>query len=393
MNAGERKPAIPAPRTGPLAGVRVVEIGALGPAPMCAMLLADLGATVLRIDRKGESDLGLKRPRHLDLLLRSRGAIALDLKSPADRDLALRLIGQADALIEGFRPGVMERLGLGPEPCLNLNPRLVYGRMTGWGQDGPLAQAAGHDLNYIALTGALNAIGPTGGAPAIPLNLVGDFGGGALYLAMGILAGIIHARGSGNGQVVDAAMVDGAASLQTMFFGFMAAGMWKPERGSNAVDSGSHFYQVYQCSDGKWVSVAAIESRFYAELLRRMEIDPAAIGEQMDPRSWPRGRALLAARFRSRTRDEWCAVLEGTDACFAPILSWDEVAGHPHMQMRSTLIEVAGVTQPAPAPRFSRTPPGPPAPPAELSPDAAVLALREWMTAEEIRSLRQSNVI
>jgi len=357
------------------------------------MLLADLGATVLRIDRKGESDLGLKRPRHLDLLLRSRGAIALDLKSPADRDLALRLIGQADALIEGFRPGVMERLGLGPEPCLNLNPRLVYGRMTGWGQDGPLAQAAGHDLNYIALTGALNAIGPTGGAPAIPLNLVGDFGGGALYLAMGILAGIIHARGSGNGQVVDAAMVDGAASLQTMFFGFMAAGMWKPERGSNAVDSGSHFYQVYQCSDGKWVSVAAIESRFYAELLRRMEIDPAAIGEQMDPRSWPRGRALLAARFRSRTRDEWCAVLEGTDACFAPILSWDEVAGHPHMQMRSTLIEVAGVTQPAPAPRFSRTPPGPPAPPAELSPDAAVLALREWMTAEEIRSLRQSNVI
>lgn len=393
MMAGESGPLVSGARTGPLAGVRIVEIGALGPAPMCAMLLADLGASVLRIDRKGEVDLGLKRPRHLDLLLRSRGAIALDLKSHADRDLALRLIGRADALIEGFRPGVMERLGLGPEPCLNLNPRLVYGRMTGWGQEGPLAQAAGHDLNYIALTGALNAIGPTGGAPAIPLNLVGDFGGGALYLAMGILAAIIHSRSSGNGQVIDAAMVDGAASLQTMFFGFMAAGLWKPQRGSNSVDSGSHFYQVYQCKDGKWVSVAAIERRFYAELIRLLEIDPATIGEQMDPASWPRGRALLAAKFSSRTRDEWCAVLEGTDACFAPILSWDEVADHPHMQARNTLIEVAGVTQPAPAPRFSGSPPGPPTPPAELSPEAAIRALQEWMSEQEIRDLRQSNII
>lgn len=393
MMAGESGPLVSGARTGPLAGVRIVEIGALGPAPMCAMLLADLGASVLRIDRKGEVDLGLKRPRHLDLLLRSRGAIALDLKSHADRDLALHLIGRADALIEGFRPGVMERLGLGPEPCLSINPRLVYGRMTGWGQEGPLAQAAGHDLNYIALTGALNAIGPTGGAPAIPLNLVGDFGGGALYLAMGILAAIIHSRSSGNGQVIDAAMVDGAASLQTMFFGFTAAGLWKPQRGSNSVDSGSHFYQVYQCSDGKWISVAAIERRFYAELLRLLEIDPATIGEQMDPASWPRGRALLAAKFSSRTRDEWCAVLEGTDACFAPILSWDEVADHPHMQARNTLIEVAGVTQPAPAPRFSRSPPGPPTPPAELSPEAAVRALQEWMSEQEIRDLRQSNII
>ncbi len=393
MKVGGPEQRASATRAGPLAGLRIVEIGALGPAPMCAMLLADLGASVLRIDRKGDADLGLKRPRHLDLLLRSRGAIALDLKSQADRDLTLRLIGRADALIEGFRPGVMERLGLGPEPCLSNNPRLVYGRMTGWGQEGPLAQAAGHDLNYIALTGALNAIGPTGGAPAIPLNLVGDFGGGALYLAMGILAAIIHSRSSGSGQVIDAAMVDGAASLQTMFFGFVAAGLWKPQRGSNSVDSGSHFYQVYQCKDGKWISVAAIERRFYAELLRLLEIDPATIGEQMDPTSWPRGRALLAAKFSSRTRDEWCALLEGTDACFAPILSWDEVADHPHMQARNTLIEVAGVTQPAPAPRFSRSPPGPPTPPAELSPEAAEQALREWMTEEEIRDLRQSNII
>ena len=393
MKVGGPEQRASATRAGPLAGLRIVEIGALGPAPMCAMLLADLGASVLRIDRKGDADLVLKRPRHLDLLLRSRGAIALDLKSQADRDLTLRLIGRADALIEGFRPGVMERLGLGPEPCLSNNPRLVYGRMTGWGQEGPLAQAAGHDLNYIALTGALNAIGPTGGAPAIPLNLVGDFGGGALYLAMGILAAIIHSRSSGSGQVIDAAMVDGAASLQTMFFGFVAAGLWKPQRGSNSVDSGSHFYQVYQCKDGKWISVAAIERRFYAELLRLLEIDPATIGEQMDPTSWPRGRALLAAKFSSRTRDEWCALLEGTDACFAPILSWDEVADHPHMQARNTLIEVAGVTQPAPAPRFSRSPPGPPTPPAELSPEAAEQALREWMTEEEIRDLRQSNII
>lgn len=393
MKVGGPEPRASGTRTGPLAGVRIVEIGALGPAPMCAMLLADLGASVLRIDRKGDADLGLKRPRHLDLLLRSRGAIALDLKSPADRDLALRLIGRADALIEGFRPGVMERLGLGPELCLSINPRLVYGRMTGWGQEGPLAQAAGHDLNYIALTGALNAIGPTGGAPAIPLNLVGDFGGGALYLAMGILAAIIHSRSSGSGQVIDAAMVDGAASLQTMFFGFMAAGLWKPQRGSNSVDSGSHFYQVYQCKDGKWVSVAAIERRFYAELLRLLEIDPTTIGEQMDPASWPRGRALLAAKFSSRNRDEWCALLEGTDACFAPILSWDEVANHPHMQARNTLIEVAGVTQPAPAPRFSRSPPGPPTPPAELSQEAAGRALQEWMSEQEIRDLRQSDMI
>ncbi len=385
-------PALP-PRMGPLAGVRIVEIGALGPAPMCAMLLADLGATVLRIDRKGDADLGLKRPRHLDLLLRSRGALALDLKSPADRDLALRLIGQADALIEGFRPGVMERLGLGPETCLKLNPRLAYGRMTGWGQDGPLAQSAGHDVNYIALTGALAAIGPTGGAPAIPLNLVGDFGGGALYLAMGLLAAIIHARGTGQGQVVDAAMVDGAASLQTMFFGFMAAGMWKPERGANSVDSGSHFYQVYQCSDGKWVSVGAIEKRFYEELLRRLEIDPATVGPQMDSANWPKARAILAARFASRTRDEWCALLEGSDACFAPILSWDEAVDHPHMKARGTFIDVAGVRQPAPAPRFSHSQPGSPTAPAELGSASAAAALEGWLPAKDIEEFASANII
>jgi len=330
---------------GPLAGIKMVELAGLGPAPMCAMLFADLGATVIRIERKAPIDLGLKRPRKYDLLLRSRPAIAVDLKTREGVELVLDLVQQADVLIEGFRPGVMERLGLGPDICLGRNARLVYGRVTGWGQEGPLAQAAGHDLNYVALTGAINAMGRRGEPPVIPLSMIGDFGGGALYLAFGMLAALLEARQSGKGQVVDAAMVDGVASMQTIFLGMHAAGLWRDERGTNATDSGSHFYQVYECADGKWICVAALEDRFYAELLRRMGIEPGSIGAQMDPANWPQAQAILAARFKQKTRAEWCALLEGTDACFEPVLSWREAPSHPHLSERQTFCEIDGVVQ------------------------------------------------
>jgi len=374
---------------GPLAGVKILEFAGVGPGPMAAMLLADLGATVLRVERKEPSGLGIERPLKYNLLLRNRQAIALDLKRPEAVELALSLVERADALIEGFRPGVMERLGLGPEPCFARNRTLVYGRMTGWGQDGPLASAAGHDLNYIALSGALNAIGREGQPPTVPLNLVGDFGGGALYLALGILAGIIEARQSGQGQVVDAAILDGAASLQTSLFGLWGAGLMSGERGTNTIDSGAHFYDVYRCSDGKWVSVAPIEGKFYAELLRRLEIDPRSLGGQMDRKGWPRARAILAAKFETRTRDEWCRLLEGTDVCFAPVLAWNEVADHPQVRARETLIEVDGVVQPAPAPRFSRTVPERPTPPAAPCGGAA---LTEWLDAAQVEGWRRRGV-
>ena len=378
---------------GPLAGIRIVEFAGVGPGPMAAMLLADLGATVLRIDRTKPVDLGLKRPFNYHLLLRNRRSIALDLKRPEAIEAALRLVGRADALIEGFRPGVMERLGLGPEVCIARNPRLVYGRMTGWGQTGPLANAVGHDLNYIAITGALNAMGQQGQPPAVPLNLLGDFGGGALYLAFGLLAGIIEARTSGQGQVVDAAIIDGVMSMQTSLLGMWAAGLLSPERGTNSIDSGSHFYNVYQCADGRWVSVAAIEGRFHAELLARLEIDPAAIGDHMDRRNWPKARALFAERFRTRTRDEWCALLEGSDACFAPVLSWDEARDHPQIAARETLIEIGGIVQPAPAPRFSRTPAALPSAPEEIGPESTTAALSGWIDAAEIEKLRAEGIV
>ena len=288
---------------GPLAGIKVVELTGIGPGPMCAMLLADLGATVLRIDRPEPSDLGLQRELRYDLLLRGRRALALDLKSPDGKALALRLVEHADALIEGFRPGVTERLGLGPDDCLARNPRLVYGRVTGWGQDGPLAHAAGHDINYIALVGALHAFGRRGQPPTPPLNLIGDFAGGALYLAFGIVCGILEAQRSGRGQVVDAAMVDGAASLMTAFHGMVASGLATHERGTNHLDTGSHFYNVYECADGRWISIAPIEGKFYAELLRRLDIDPATMPPQMDQAHWPEAQARLAALFKTRTRD------------------------------------------------------------------------------------------
>ncbi len=380
-------------RQGPLSGVRVIELAGIGPGPMCAMLLADLGATVLRIDRPEPADLGLKRPLKYNLLLRSRKSIALDLKDPRAIDMVLSLITQADALIEGFRPGVTERLGLGPEACLRKNPRLAYGRMTGWGQSGPLAQTAGHDLGYIAITGVLHAIGRRGAPPSVPLNLIGDYAGGALYLALGLLAAIIEARGSGQGQVVDAAIVDGTASLATTFFGMFAAGMLNPDRGANATDSGSHFYDVYECADGQWISVGPIESKFYGVLLGVLGIDPAELGPQMDPARWAPAKSVLAAKFRTRTRDQWAEVFANTDACVAPVLRWDEAAHHPHLAARGTFVEVDGIVQPAPAPRFSRTPPQQPEPPAAITPENTAEALEGWATSAQISQWRGAGIV
>ena len=347
---------------GPLTGLRVVELASIGPGPMCAMLLADLGADVLRIDRTEPSGLGVPMDTRFDVTGRNRRSVALDIKQPAGRDAALRLIDRADLLIEGFRPGVAERLGLGPADCQARNPGLVYGRMTGFGQTGPLAQAAGHDLNYIALTGALHAIG--GGAkPVPPLNLVGDYGGGALYLAFGLLAAIFERSRSGQGQVVDAAMVDGASSLMSIFFGMAAAGRWdSSERAANLLDGGAPFYDTYATADGRWVSIGALEPKFFAELVQRIGLDAGFIARQYDRRCWAEMRAAIGALILARTRDEWCALLEGSDACFAPVLSLAEVGQHPHAQARQAYTEVGGVLQPAPAPRFSRSRPDQPSP-------------------------------
>ena len=346
---------------GPLRGVKVVEFAGIGPGPMAAMLLADLGATVLRLDRVEPSGLGVPKPLRYDLLLRGRGTIRLDLKSGAGRDLALDLLSGADACIEGFRPGTMERLGLAPDVALARNPRLVYGRMTGFGQTGPLAQAAGHDLNYIALTGALAAIGRKDGTPVPPLNLVGDFGGGSLFLALGVVSALLHARATGEGQVVDAAIVDGAAALMTPFYGMLAAGLQSLERGTNMLDSGYPLYEVYECADGRHVSVAPIEAKFQAELFRHLGLSP-------EPADTLRER--LGACFRTRTRDEWCALLEGTDACFAGVLTMAEAPHHAHNLARGAFVTVDGVVQPAPAPRFSRTPLPLPRPPGPARPSA-----------------------
>lgn len=378
---------------GPLSGIKVIELAGIGPGPMCAMLLADLGATVLRIDRRQESDLGLKRPLKFNLLLRNRKSIALDLKQADAVEFLLRLVESSDALIEPFRPGVAERLGIGPAACHERNPRLVYGRMTGWGQSGPLSKRAGHDLNYIAITGVLNAIGRKNQAPSVPLNLIGDYAGGSMYLAMGILAGIIEAGRSGIGQVVDAAIVDGAASLATSVFGMLAAGMFGEPRGCNATDSGSHFYDVYQCADGAWISVAPIESKFYLQLLERLGIDPAILGDQMDPACWTGAKQVLAEKFKTKTRDQWTELLAETDACVAPVLDWREAADHPQIRARQTLIDVEGVTQPAPAPRFSRSTLDQPYPPAPISPANTELALSAWCDREEIEVLRHTGVI
>jgi alpha-methylacyl-CoA racemase len=340
---------------GPLAGIKIVEFTGIGPGPMAAMLLADMGATVLGIDRVAPSDLGVPVAEEHEFTRRSRAVLNLDLKRPDAIALVLRLIEESDALIEGFRPGVMERLGLGPDVCLRRNPKLAYGRVTGWGQEGPLAQAAGHDLNYIALTGALHSIGRAGQKPTPPLNLVGDYGGGALYLVTGLLAAILSARTTGVGQVVDAAMVDGALSLMTPIYAMQAGGRLTGGRGENQLDSGAYYYEVYECADGQFISIASIEAKFHAELLRLLEIDPATMPAQRDRSGWADWKAMLTERFRTRTRDDWCRILEGSDACFAPVLSMSEAHAHPHNQARGAFIDVGGNRQPAPAPRFSKT--------------------------------------
>ncbi|SLN59729.1 CaiB/BaiF CoA transferase family protein [Oceanibacterium hippocampi] len=382
---------------GPLKGRKIVEIAGIGPGPMCAMLLADLGAEVVRVDRTVDSGLGLRRGKGDDsaynLLARGRKSVAVDLKKPEGVETVLRLVEQADGLIEGFRPGVTERLGIGPDVCLERNPRLVYGRMTGWGQHGPLAQAAGHDINYIALTGALHAIGRKDSGPVPPLNLVGDFGGGALYLAFGIVAAMLEAERSGKGQVVDAAMTDGAASLMTIFYGMHASGMWRDERGVNVLDTGSHFYEVYETADGKHVSIGSIEPKFYAELVRLAGLEGEELAPQMDPANWPGLRARFAEIFRRKTREEWCAIMEGTDVCFAPVLSLAEAPGHPHNKARETFVEVAGIVQPNVAPRFSRTPGAVRMPPAKAGEHSREI-LADWgFSEQEIGSLLANKAV
>jgi alpha-methylacyl-CoA racemase len=378
---------------GPLTGTKIVELAGIGPGPFCAMLLADLGADVIRIERTADAGLGLAKPVKYDLMNRSRRSVAIDLKNPAGVEAVLRLVAQADALIEGFRPGVTERLGLGPDLCLARNPRLVYGRMTGWGQTGPLAQAAGHDWNYIAITGALHPIGRKGEPPVPPLNLVGDFGGGALYLALGIVSAMLEAARSGRGQVVDAAITDGAASLMTLFYGMHGAGGWIDRRGENVLDTGAPFGEIYETKDGKYVSVLALEPKFYAELVTRMGIDPTSLPHQYDRAHWPAMKARFAEVFKTKTRDEWCRILEGTDACFGPVLSLAEAPRHPHNVARGTFVEHDGVVQPAPAPRFSRTPAAiqrPPAAPGEHTDEA----LRDWgFSADEVASLRAAGAV
>ncbi len=342
---------------GPLAGIKVLEFEAIGPGPFAGMLLADMGADVLLVDRAAEADLGLKRERWNDVMMRGRRSVTLDLKSPQGAEAALELVARADALIEGFRPGVMERLGLGPEVALKRNPRLVYGRMTGWGQDGPLAPRAGHDINYIALAGVLNAFGRKGDAPVPPLNLIGDFGGGGMLLGFGVACALVEAGRSGKGQVVDAAMVEGASLLAAMFAGLLATKRWSETRGDNILDSGAPWYDVYQTRDGQYVAIGAIEARFYAELLERLGLAGEKLPAQHDRALWPALRERFAKVFASKTRDEWVKAFEGSDACFAPVLSFSEARRHPHNVARKSFVEIAGVEQPAPAPRFSRTNP------------------------------------
>ncbi|MGN6286763.1 MAG: CaiB/BaiF CoA transferase family protein [Afipia sp.] len=378
---------------GPLHGIRIVEFGGIGPAPMTAMLLADLGADVIRIDRLQPSGLGIQKPKQFDLLARGRQTVAIDLKHPDGVACALDLVASADGLIEGFRPGVMERIGLGPDECLKRNPRLVFGRVTGWGQEGPLAPTAGHDLNYIALTGALHAIGRAGGPPTPPLNLVGDFGGGALYLAFGMMCALVERQRSGRGQVVDAAMVDGAATLMTSLFGMIGAGIHGSQRGTNLLDSGAPHYDVYRCADGEYVAVAPIEDKFRTIMLERLGIAPDEFPDVNDRQQWPKARDMLAAKFAQRPRQDWCDLLEGSDACFAPVLSAQEAPAHPHNKTRQTFVEIDGVVQPAPGPRFSRTSPPLPRSSRQCEGDIGELLTAWNLDSERVASLRQAGIV
>jgi alpha-methylacyl-CoA racemase len=378
---------------GPLEGCKIIEIAGIGPGPFCAMMLADMGADVVRVDRAGSVMGGDPASPPADVLNRGRRSIGVDLKHPDGVETVLALLETADALLEGFRPGVMERLGLGPDAALARNPKLVYGRMTGWGQEGPYAPTAGHDINYIALAGALDPIGRRGQAPVPPLNLVGDFGGGGMLLAYGLVCGILSAQRTGQGQVVDAAMVDGAAVLTTMFHAFRAMGIWQDERGTNMLDTGAHYYDVYETSDGKHVSIGSIEPQFYAELLRLTGLDGEELPWQQDRTQWEPLKERLAGIFRTKTRDEWCELMEGTDVCFAPVLSMAEAPQHPHNVHRGTFVELNDVVQPAPAPRFSGTPVSVQRPPAHAGQHTDEV-LAEWgLDGDRIAKLRETGAI
>ncbi len=375
---------------GPLKGVKIIEVGGIGPGPYCGMMLSDMGAEIIRVDRKGQQS---RVGSQYDILHRGRRSIGVDLKKPEGVELLLKLVEQADALQEGFRPGVMEKLGLGPDVCLQRNPRLVYGRMTGWGQEGPISQAAGHDINYIAVTGALYSIGRPDQNPVPPLNLIGDFGGGGMLLAFGIACALFETQRSGQGQVIDAAMVDGAAALMAMFYGQRAAGLWTDQRGANFLDTGAHYYDTYETADGKWVSVGSIEPQFYALLLKHSGIDDPEFQEQNDRSKWPEFKRKIAEIFKTKTRDEWCEIMEGTDVCFGPVLTMGEALKYPQNVARKTFVEIEGVPQPAPAPRFSRTNPeirGP----ALMEPEYTEAALSDWgITPDEMEKLKAAEVI
>jgi alpha-methylacyl-CoA racemase len=373
---------------GPLEGLRIIELAGIGPGPFCGMMLADMGADVIRVERPAS-----RANRAPDVLARNRRSIAIDLKQPEGIELVLALCASADALFEGFRPGVAERLGVGPEQCMSRNPRLVYGRMTGWGQSGPLAQAAGHDINYIALAGALHAIGRAGERPVPPLNLVGDFGGGGMLLAFGMVCALFDAQRSGRGQVVDAAMVDGSATLMAMFYSMAAMGAHSDQRGTNLLDGGAHFYDTYETSDGRYLSVGSIEPQFYALLIEKAGLDPETFAAQMDRQRWPALKQQLAAVFRTRTQAEWCAIMEGTDVCFAPVLSMHEAPQHPHNRERGTFVEVDGLVQPAPSPRFSRTVAATPRAAPAIGGQTVQILRELGVSEEEIARLRERSVV
>ena len=377
---------------GPLSGVKVVELAGIGPGPFCAMLLADLGADVVRVDRTTQVDLGIDRGRQFSVLNRSRRSVSVDLKNPDGVETVLKLVEGADALIEGFRPGVTERLGLGPDECLARNPKLVYGRMTGWGQEGPLAHAAGHDINYIALTGALHAIG-SADKPSPPLNLVGDFGGGGIYLAFGVCAALLEAKTSGEGQIVDAAMTEGAASLMASIYGMHASGHWSDQREDNVLDGGSYYYGVYETSDGKFVSIGSIEGKFHDELLQLTGLQDASTEERNDQSGWPEKKDRMAEVIKSKTRDEWDEIMLGSDVCYAPVLDLSEAPSHPHNVARGSFVEVDGVVQPAPAPRFSRTPGEVQMPPPSPGQHTAEV-LTDWgFSVEDVEKLKDVGAV
>ena len=374
---------------GPLKGIKIIEMAGIGPGPFCGMVLADLGAEVIRVDRASAKGTGSRQ----EASNRGKKSIAVDLKSKEGVEIILKLVQEADAIFEGFRPGVMERLGLGPEECMELNESLVYGRMTGWGQDGPLANAAGHDINYISLSGALAAIGRPGSPPVPPLNLIGDFGGGGMLLALGLVSALLESKQSGKGQVVDAAMTDGSALLMTMIYTMQSSGFWKDSMGSNMLDGGAHFYDTYECSDGKFISLGSIEPQFYKLLCDLAGFDNNLSSDQMSRDGWPEKKKAVKEIILTKTREEWCQIMEGTDVCFAPVLNMEEAPNHPHNKARQTFIELEGATQPAPAPRFSRTNPEVQSSPSLVGEHTDEILQSLNLGADEIEKLKTSGSV